>query len=174
MGAENKAATGVNTKPESSWQTLMIIALEEMEPLANGIHRSSIFSHFHKGVLWALHSLPNLFGLLQWVNVYTVKRAFGSREAGGWYYRRYTCEESRLVWFWEAKGLQKKLLKRFSGLIWGVITSESVGQEVTVLIEQRKEAQQFLDKPIYDPERVTKQRGFLSPTINQLLVTFHW
>lgn len=106
------------------------------------------------GLSWFLIVTHNLYGIACWVNVYTVTRAFGGREAGGWYYRKFTCEESRQVWIWDAEALRMMLFRRFSGLAWGVISSESVGQEVTVLVERRKAAQQSATKPLYEQERV--------------------
>jgi hypothetical protein len=124
------------------------------------IPRGSFISRFLVGLKWFLSSFPNLFGLIQWVNVYTVSRAYGGPEAGGWYYRKFSTVESRQVWFWNAEALRMMLLRRFSGLAWGIISFESLGQEVTVLIEQQKAAQQTSTKPPYEQERVI---GILSP-----------
>ncbi|WP_234539277.1 hypothetical protein [Paenibacillus pseudetheri] len=46
---------------------------------------------------------PTFFRLIPWVNVYTVTRAFGGSEEGGWYYRQYTCVKSQQVWLWDAE-----------------------------------------------------------------------
>lgn len=108
---------------------------------------ASLWASISRFKTWFLSNLPILFGLIPWVNVYTVSRAYGGGEAGGWYFRKYTCIESRQVWFWNAEALQMKLRKRFSGLEWGVLTSESVGQEVAVLIEHRRAAQEFKPRP---------------------------
>lgn len=81
----------------------------------------------------------NLFGIACWVNVYTVTRSFGGREAGGWYYLRYTCEKSRQVGFWEAQALRIHLQQQFSlSHKWGDL--QTGGQDVVVYIEPRRAA----------------------------------
>lgn len=139
-------------KREAESRAIEAAAVEEVEPVV--FTRQSLFSRFKAGLQWFLGGLPILFGLAPWVNVYTVTRAFGGREEGGWYYRKFTCEVSRQVWIWEADALQLKFIRRYSELAWGVISSETVGQEVEVLIERRKAAQQSSVRPPHDPERV--------------------
>lgn len=90
-----------------------------------------------------LSNLPNMLGLIQWVNVYTVTRVYSASSEGGNYYRRYTCMESRQVWCWEAEALQMQLRRRYSGLEWGLISTSSIGHEIAVLIESRKSAHEF-------------------------------
>lgn len=99
--------------------------------------------------------LRTLFGLVPWVNVYTVSRAFGGTEAGeNWYYRKYTCIDSRQVWFKEADLIQLKLRQRFSALTWGNISSETRGQEVAVFIEKVRAALETTERPTYHSELV--------------------
>jgi hypothetical protein len=102
---------------------------------------------------WLVYNIPLLF-IFQWVNVYTITRGFGGRENGGWYYKRFVCEESRLVYRWEAEALKLKLERQFSGLKWGQISAESYGQDVMVCIENRKAARQTVTKPTYEPGRI--------------------
>jgi hypothetical protein len=93
----------------------------------------------------------NLFGLLQWVNVYTVTRAFGGREAGGWYYLKYECEKSRQVGFWEAQFLCYTWLQQYTqSHKWGDVRSKTGGQDVLVCIEPRKAARRTTRPPRYD------------------------
>ncbi|MDH6674937.1 hypothetical protein M2277_005636 [Paenibacillus sp. LBL] len=117
----------------------------------------SFISLLKSTVTWLFNNLTSLFGLIQWVNVYTVTRAFGGSEEGGWYYRRYTCEVSRQVWRWDAEALRMELLRRFSNLAWGMLSSESVGQEVEVFIEKRKAAQENNNtRPCFNPDLMLK------------------
>lgn len=117
----------------------------------------SFISRLKSTMTWLFNNLTSLFGLIQWVNVYTITRAFGGSEEGGWYYRRYTCEVSRQAWCWDTEALRMELLRRFSNLAWGVLSSESVGQEVEVFIEKRKAAQENNNsRPCYDPELTLK------------------
>ncbi|MFX3639859.1 MAG: hypothetical protein ACE3L7_14585 [Candidatus Pristimantibacillus sp.] len=141
----NQAAKASETTPS----TASTIITPDTDKL-----RLGHLTRFTAAIQWRLDNLITIFGLLQWVNVYTIRRALGGSEAGGWYYRRFTCEESHLVWRWKAKDIQQKLFQVSSCLIWGHITSDSVGQEVVVLIEQRKAAQQYAAKPSYHPDRV--------------------
>lgn len=97
---------------------------------------------------------PTFFGLIPWVNVYTVTRAFGGSEEGGWYYRQYTCVKSQQVWLWDAEVTEAMFLRTYEGLAWGLLCKEAAGQEVVVRIERRRAALQYAEKPAYDPEIV--------------------
>jgi hypothetical protein len=97
------------------------------------------------GCLWIF--VHNLFGLAQWVNVYTVTRRFGGREAGGWYYLSYACEKSRQVGFWESEWTRQKLLALYSGHKWGDLRSKSGGQDIVVCIEPRRAARRTIRTP---------------------------
>lgn len=102
-------------------------------------------------------SVVTFFGLVPWVNVYTVNRAYGGTEDGGWYYRKYTCQQSKQTWFLAADALQCQLQRKFEGLSWGVLSSETDGQEIVVLIEQRKAGQSALSRPAYAPHVVVEK-----------------
>lgn len=117
------------------------------------IRRDFVPSWFLRGVKWFLRNLPLLF-LFQWVNVYSITRGFGGRENGGWYYRRFTCEESRLVYRWEAKSVKMALERQYAALRWGQISAETQGQDVVVCVEDRKNPLQTRSKPDYTPERI--------------------
>jgi len=147
---------------EASNQPKDLSSIVEMIPSSIDLENKNLVSRFNRVIGRTLRKLPKPFGLLQWVNVYTVTRAYGGREEGGWYYRRFDCEESHQVWFWDAEWLQLKLKRRFSGLAWGDISPESVGQEVIVLIEQRRAAQQTVSTPPYESKHVIchKQEGY--------------
>lgn len=99
---------------------------------------------------------PTFFGLIPWVNVYTVTRAFGGMEDGGWYYRQYTCVKSQQAWLWDAKVTEAMFLSTYEGLAWGLLCKEAAGQEVVVRIESRRAALQYAGKPAYDPEIVVE------------------
>lgn len=119
----------------------------------------SLISCLKTQFAWFIHNLPLLFGLVRWVNVYTVTRAFGGQEEGGWYYRRFTCVESRQVWYWDAEAIQMQLYQRFSGLAWGVISTDSVGQEVEVTIESRRAAQECITRPTYNSDLMVRTKS---------------
>lgn len=98
--------------------------------------------------LWIL--AHNLFGIACWVNVYTVTRSFGGREAGGWYYLKYHCERSRQVGFWEAQALRLQWLQQYTlNYKWGDLRSKTGGQDVIVCIESRKAARKTKQVPRY-------------------------
>lgn len=109
--------------------------------------RYSLLKRSVAALSWFWIVLHNLFGLARWVNVYTVTRGFGGREGGGWYYLKYQCLKSRQVGFWEASALQMKWLQEYSGLKWGDLRTKSGGQDVLVLIEQRKAARKTTRPP---------------------------
>lgn len=90
------------------------------------------------------------------MNVYTVARAFGGSEDGGWYYRQYTCVKSQQVWLWDAEITEAMFLRTYEGLAWGLLCKEAAGQEVVVRIERRRAALQYAEKPAYDPEIVVE------------------
>ncbi|MGV2967260.1 hypothetical protein [Paenibacillus sp. AGC30] len=102
-------------------------------------------------------SFETLFGLVPWVNVYTVSRAYGGAEAGGWYYRKYKCEQSKQTWRWASDALQCQLQRKFEGLAWGILSSETDGQEIVVLIEQRKAGKEYVSRPPYEPQYIVEQ-----------------
>lgn len=99
---------------------------------------------------------PTFFGLIPWVNVYTVTRAFGGSEEGGWYYRRYTCVKSQQVWLWDAEVTEAMFLRNYKDLAWGLLCKEAAGQEVVVRVESRRAALEYKRKPDYDPEIVVE------------------
>lgn len=105
---------------------------------------------------------PTFFGLIPWVNVYTVTRAFGGAEEGGWYYRRYTCVKSQQVWFWDAEITEAMYLRNYKDLAWGLLCKEAAGQEVVVRIESRRAALEYAGKPAYDPEIVVESAAKLT------------
>ena len=89
--------------------------------------------------LWII--VHNLFGIACWVNVYTVTRRFGGREAGGWYYLSYTCEKSRQVGFWEAQAIRLHWFREYKiSHKWGDLLTRSGGQDIIVCIEPRRAA----------------------------------
>jgi hypothetical protein len=103
------------------------------------------------GLSWFWIVTHNLFGIACWVNVYTITRAFGGREAGGWYYLKYECEKSRQVGFWEAQTLRMQWLLNYSkSHKWGDLRLRTGGQEVVVSIESRKAAQRTQRAPLYE------------------------
>jgi hypothetical protein len=100
---------------------------------------------------WFWSIALNLFGFVQWVNVYTVSRGFGGRESGGWYYLKYECEKSRQVGFWEAHLLHHKWQQQYTlSHKWGNICSKTGGQDVLVCIEPRKAARRTSRPPRYE------------------------
>ncbi|MGU3473120.1 hypothetical protein ACLBWT_18480 [Paenibacillus sp. D51F] len=112
--------------------------------------RTPFLKRLGAALSWFWIVTHNVFGLARWVNVYTVTRCFGGREAGGWYYLRYECEKSRQVGLWEAYMLRMKWLEQYSSLRWGDIRSKNGGQDVLVCIEPRKAARRTLRTPRYD------------------------
>lgn len=149
---DEMALSEASNRPENT------SSLVDMVPSVIDLDNKNVISRFKNALGCALRKLPNPFGLLQWVNVYTVTRAYGGKEEGGWYYRRFNCEETHAVWFWDAEWLQLKLKYRFSGLAWGNISPDSVGQEVTVLIERRRAAQQTVSIPPYESKYVISHK----------------
>lgn len=104
---------------------------------------------------WLCNCFTNLFGIGQWVNVYTVTRAFGGRENGGWYYLKYECIASKQVLIWEADTLQKNWERQYvASHKWGDLFSKRGGQEVIVLVEKTRGARRTRSKPNYEQSGV--------------------
>jgi hypothetical protein len=113
--------------------------------------RSPFLKRLGTGLYWFWSVALNLFGLVQWVNVYTVTRAFGGKDAGGWYYLKYECEKSRQVGFWEAQVLRHKWLQQYTlSHKWGDLLSKTGGQDVMVCIEPRRSARRITRPPRYE------------------------
>jgi hypothetical protein len=119
-------------------------------PMKQATVRTPFLKRLGAALSWFWIVAHNLFGLARWVNVYTVTRGFGGREAGGWYYLRYECEKSRKVGFWEASVLRMKWLDQYSSLRWGDIRSKNGGQDVMVCIEPRRAARRTIRPPRFD------------------------
>ncbi|CAM4050874.1 hypothetical protein L1N85_24605 [Paenibacillus alkaliterrae] len=113
--------------------------------------RMPIFYRCVDAISWPWHFATSLFGLGVWVNVYTVTRAFGGRENGGWCYLNYECEHAKQVGIWEAETLRQYWEKQY--LVshkWGDLYSKSGGQDVVVLIEKRRAASRTRCKPQFE------------------------
>lgn len=140
---ENQAAAAANELP--------LPASAVLNPAVPARSTISILRWLWRGPYWIWILIHNLFGLARWVNVYTVTRGFGGREAGGWYYLKYQCEKSRQVGFWEAEALRSMWLKQYSlSHIWGDIRTKAGGQEVLVCIEPRRAGRRTIRPPRYE------------------------
>ncbi|WP_317955310.1 DnaJ-like cysteine-rich domain-containing protein [Paenibacillus chitinolyticus] len=131
----------------------------EIKREAAEVEKNSVLSQIlaYKNRLKDLSSrltLSNLFGLLRWINIYTVTLSFGGSEGGAWYYRKFMCEQSLQTWFWNAESLRLKLQRQYSSLSWGSMAEDRAAQEIVVLIETKKAAKQYLPKPAYHPDQV--------------------
>ncbi len=133
---------------ESNVMELSLITPEIDAPLAR---RVPPLKRFGARLTRLWNQSLNLFGLVQWVNVYTVTRGFGGREAGCWYYLKYECVKSRQVGFWEADALRLKWLQQFKlSHKWGDVWSSNGGQDVVVCIEVRRAACHTVKQPSYE------------------------
>lgn len=124
-------------------QELFLLSEEETLPLDEP--ESSVIDY-----------LNTLMGIIPWVNVYKVTRAYGGPEQGGWYYRKYTCEKSVQVWRWDAEAAAAMYLRTYEKLAWGLLCSEADGLEVVVKIEFKPAQLERTSKPAYHPDLVIK------------------
>jgi hypothetical protein len=90
------------------------------------------------------------FGLLKWVNAYTITREYGGPEEGGWWYNAYNCEESHLVFRWNLEKTLDKVRKEWDSVKDGDIYSVLGGTDTWIGEEKHRAESETTVRPRYE------------------------
>lgn len=90
-----------------------------------------------------------LFGLLKWVNVYTITRHYGGPEEGGWWYNYYECQESYLIFRWSLRKTLAKAKMKWRHSKHGDIYSVLGGTNIWIGEEKHKAESETTERPYY-------------------------